>query len=126
MLGGSFYSGRRQLLAWGLLLLLVRVLAPEAAVLRLHAHAHTVAEPAFAKSAQPKGTLLTAKHQHCHAEQLYQLPFEPAMLLRLPTPNWQRIYAAYRPLALVDRAAHLLAGACLRGPPIVAHTLRGY
>lgn len=125
MLGGSFYSGR-QLLAWGLLLLLVRVLAPEAAVLRLHPHAHTVAEPAFAKSARPRGTLLTAQHQHCHTEQLYQLPFAPAMPLGLPAPGWQLLYATYRPLVPVGRAAHLLAGACLRGPPVVACTSCGY
>lgn len=118
MSGSSTISLRQQLCAWWLLLLLVRVLAPEAAVLHLHAHAHTEAEPAFAKQAGAKAkTLLTTKHQHCHAEQLYQLPFAPATPTGVPAPVRQLAYATYRPQAPVCRQAHLLAGACLRGPP---------
>jgi hypothetical protein len=100
-------SIRRKLLAWGLLVLLVRVLAPEAAVLQLHAHTHTEVEPA----------MLTPKHQHCHTEQLYQLPFVPAAMASLPAPVRLLAYATYRPQAPVCRPAHLLDGACLRGPP---------
>ena len=118
MLGSRTIPLRRRLLAWWLLLLLGRVLTPESAVLDLHAHTHTVAEPAFAKQLQATAKkLLTPKHQHCHAEQLYQLPFVPATLVEAPVPVRQLAYAIYRPQAPVCRQAHLLDGACLRGPP---------
>jgi hypothetical protein len=118
MLGSSTISLRQRVRAWWLLLLLVRVLAPEATVLSLHAHAHTEAEPAFAKQTRGKAkTLLTPKHQHCHTEQLYQLPFAPAAPVEVPVPVRQLAYATYRPQAPVCRQAHLLDGACLRGPP---------
>jgi hypothetical protein len=89
MFGGSTISVRRKLLAWWLLVLLVRVLAPEAAVLQLHSH----------------------------TQQLYQLPFVPAAMASLPAPVRLLAYATYRPQASVCRPAHLLDGACLRGPP---------
>jgi hypothetical protein len=117
MLGSRIIPFRRRLLAWWLLLLLGRVLAPESAVLHLHAHAHTVTEPAFAKQLGAAAKLFTPKHQHCHAEQLYQLPFVPATLVEVPAPVRQLAYAIYRPQAPVCRQAHLLDGACLRGPP---------
>lgn len=115
---GSAISIRRQLLAWWLLLLLARVLTPEATLLHLHAHAHTEAEPAAAARPRLAGkALLTPKHQHCHAEQLYQLPFGPAAAPGVPAPERLLAYALYRPQAPVCRPSHLLAGACLRGPP---------
>jgi hypothetical protein len=120
MSGSSTISLRQQLCAWWLLLLLARVLTPEATVLHLHAHAHTEAEPAFAKQAIGKAKLLlTTKHQHCHTEQLYQLPFAPVALVEVPAPVRQLAYATYRPQAPVCRQAHLLDGACLRGPPVL-------
>jgi hypothetical protein len=118
MLGSSTSSLRQQLRAWWLLLLLARVLAPEAAVLHLHTHAHTEVEPAFAKQVGGKAkTLFTTKHQHCHTEQLYQLPFAPAAPVEMPVPVRQLAYATYRPQAPVCRQGHLLDGARLRGPP---------
>jgi hypothetical protein len=121
MLGSKTILIRRRLLAWWLLLLLGRVLAPESAVLHLHAHAHTVAEPAFAKQlGATTKTLLTPEHQHCHAEQLYQLPFVPATLVEVLAPVRQLAYAIYRPQAPVCRQVHLLDGACLRGPPVLS------
>ena len=121
MSGGSIISLRQRLGAWWLLLLLVRVLTPEAAVLHLHAHAHTEAEPAFVKHARGNAQkLITTKHQHCHTEQLYQLPFAPAALIEVPAPVRQLAYATYRPQAPVCRQAHLLDGACLRGPPTLS------
>jgi len=120
MSGRSAISLRQRLGAWWLLLLLARVLAPEATVLHLHAHAHTEAEPAFAKQAKGKAQkLFTAKHQHCHTEQLYQLPFAPATPVEVPVLLRQLAYATYRPQAPVCRQAHLLDGACLRGPPVL-------
>ena len=94
------------------MLLLGRVLAPEAAVLSLHTHAHTTAEPAHARARHARPI-----NQHCHTEELYQLPFAPAALVALPAPMRQLAYATYRPQAPVCRQAHLLDGACLRGPP---------
>ena len=120
MSGRPVISLRQRLGAWWLLLLLARVLAPEAAVLHLHTHAHTEAEPAFAKQAKGKAQkLFTTKHQHCHTEQLYQLPFAPASPIKVPMPVRQLAYATYRPQAPVCRQAHLLDGACLRGPPVL-------
>lgn len=118
MSGSSTISLRQRLGAWWLLLLLARVLMPEATMLHLHAHDHTEAEPAFAKQVNSKAqTLFTGKHQHCHTEQLYQLPCAPAASVEMPVPMRQLAYATYRPQAPVCRQAHLLAGACLRGPP---------
>jgi len=113
----STVSVRRRLLAWWLLVLLVRVLAPEAMVLQLHAHAHTEIEPATRLPKLARQAILTPKHQHCHTEQLYQVPFVPAAMADLAVPMRRLAYATYRPKALVYRPAHLLDGACLRGPP---------
>ena len=118
MTGTPVVDWQRKLVAWWLLLLLVRVLAPEAAVLRLHFHSHTEEEPAgrvAAKSAAK--AVLSTKHQHCHVEQLYDAPFQPALPVVLPEPVQLLPYAEYRPEAPVCRASHLLDGACLRGPP---------
>lgn len=116
MTGTSVVDWRRKLAAWWLLLLLVRVLEPEAAVLRLHFHHHTEEEPARPGHRADKAVLST-EHQHCHAEQLYDAPFQPALPVVLPEPAQLLRYAEYRPAAPVCRAAHLLDGACLRGPP---------
>jgi hypothetical protein len=118
MLGSSTFSIRQRLVAWWLLVLLGRVLAPEAVVLHLHPHAHTEVEPAATNSSKlAHKALLTPKHQHCHAEQLYQLPFVPPTLTNVPAPVRLLAYATYRPQAPVCRPSHLLDGACLRGPP---------
>ncbi|MBX0289167.1 hypothetical protein K3G63_01885 [Hymenobacter sp. HSC-4F20] len=107
-------------MAWWLLGLLLRVVAPEAAVLRLHFHQHTQDTPLTSisvKSGQQK-EVLSGKHQHCYTEQLYNAPFQPAVPIKLPEPVRLLAYAVYRPQAPVCRASHLLEGACLRGPPV--------
>ncbi|WP_188559931.1 hypothetical protein [Hymenobacter glacieicola] len=109
----------RKLIAWWLLSLLLRVLAPEAAVLRLHFHQHTEDPPlttSTGKSGQPKA-VLSAKHQHCFVEQLYTAPFQPSVPIQLAEPVRLLAYSVYRPQAPVCRASHLLDGASLRGPP---------
>ncbi|UOQ70228.1 hypothetical protein [Hymenobacter cellulosilyticus] len=108
----------RQIVAWWLLVLLVRVLTPEAAVLRLHRHQHTDDKPQVSYSAKP-GTkaALSPQHQHCHVEQLFNAPFQPAVPVAVPAPVRLLTYATYRPQAPVCRASHLLDGASLRGPP---------
>ncbi|MGY2132432.1 hypothetical protein ACW9KT_09400 [Hymenobacter sp. HD11105] len=108
----------RKIVAWWLLLLLVRVLTPEATVLLLHFHEHTQeasSGPAVAKSRTQ--TELSPEHKHCHAEQLYNTPFQPGLPVSAPAPLRLYRYATYRPLAPVCRASHLLDGASLRGPP---------
>ncbi|UOQ75676.1 hypothetical protein MUN84_13485 [Hymenobacter sp. 5516J-16] len=70
----------RSRLALVLLLCFVRVLLPDAWVLALHAHQHTTEEPTQALK-WPKGkALLSAKHQHCDADQFFKSAFEPAVL----------------------------------------------
>ena len=111
-------SKRRRIAAWGLLALLLRVLMPEAALLRLHAHQHTDDEVATSRLAKVRGkAVVSPQHQHCHAEQLYDAPFQPALPVVLPVPARRPVYVRYRPQAPVCRASHLLDGASLRGPP---------
>ncbi|TGE27499.1 hypothetical protein E5K02_14080 [Hymenobacter metallicola] len=94
------------------------MLTPEAAVLRLHVHQHTDDRPvkSLAVTGRTKA-VLSAQHQHCHVEQLYNAPFQPAGPVSLPAPGRVLTYAEYRPQAPVCRASHLLDGAALRGPP---------
>jgi hypothetical protein len=76
MFGLSTVNLRRKLVAWWLLLLLVRVLAPEAAILRLHFHSHTEEEPVLKMADKaPHKALFSTKHQHYHVEHLYDAPF---------------------------------------------------
>lgn len=99
-------------------MLLIRVLTPEAAVLRLHFHDHTEdTSLAPAKVTSDTQAALSPEHQHCHAEQLYDAPFQPAARVGTPAPIRLLRYATYRPQAPVCRASHLLDGASLRGPP---------
>ena len=109
----------RRSIAWGLIVLLIRVFTPEVAVLRLHFHSHTEDKPAtgLATKASHKA-VLSPKHQHCHVEQLYNAPFQPALPISIDGPVRLLTYAVYRPEAPVCRASHLLDGASLRGPPL--------
>lgn len=109
----------RKLIAWWLLSLLLRVLAPEAAILRLHFHQHTEDAPLTSSTVKlgKHKAMFSAKHQHCSTEQLYNAPFQPAVPIKLPEPVRLLAYAVYRPQAPVCRASHLLDGASLRGPP---------
>ena len=103
----------------GLLGLLLRVLTPEAALLHLHFHQHTPDDQprSTAPAKRSPQAAVSTQHQHCHAEQLYDAPFQPAGPVVVPTLPPLLRYATYRPAAPVCRAPHLLDGACLRGPP---------
>lgn len=108
----------RRNIAWLLIVLLARVLTPEAALLRLHGHQHTEDAPVVARTAKAGSqAMLSAEHQHCHIDNLYDAPFAPAGPVRLNEPVRLLAFAKYRPQAPVCRASHLLEGACLRGPP---------
>lgn len=105
----------RPSLALLLLLCLGRTLLPEAWVLALHRHAHTAEVAAARRPTGPE--VLSTQHTHCHADQFYNVPFAPALPVRLPQP---RVRASYRPLALPAQPAALatlLRRTALRGPP---------
>lgn len=112
---------RGKVWAWWLLLLLGRLLVPEAAVLSLHAHHHTEHPTAARVAARPLAAHraeLSAQHQHCHAESLYDVAFQPALPPAVPVPARQLIYPAYQVAVDLCPARHLLPGAALRGPPV--------
>ncbi|SFQ51697.1 hypothetical protein [Hymenobacter arizonensis] len=105
-------------MAWWLLLLLLRVLTPEAALLRLHPHEHTETEEHATSGRQEiRQAVLTPQHLHCHMEQVYDVPFLLTDPLQLPTLVAPLSYARYYPQGPLARASHLLDGASLRGPP---------
>jgi hypothetical protein len=58
-----------------LLLLFVRVMAPEAAILQWHAHEHTEEEPGTTT-----GFAIGKKHTHCHTDDLFNAPFAPTQI----------------------------------------------
>jgi hypothetical protein len=99
-----------------LLLCFVRVLLPEATVLALHRHAHTEKEAAHVGKGYK--ALLTAKHQHCPVDHLFDVPFQPAPELVL-TP----VVHTYAPLKWAHGQSvweHTAPRASyLRGPPAV-------
>lgn len=114
-----FRAALRPYLAVLLLLCLGRTLLPEAWVLAWHAHAHTTHEPAYARrpTAGPRQLLLTAPHQHCHAEQFYNVPFAPGSIAALPAPRWRPRYAGWPTARPVGRPRQATPRAYPRGPP---------
>ncbi|RSK30225.1 hypothetical protein [Hymenobacter metallilatus] len=107
----------RSRLALVLLLCFVRVLLPDAWVLALHQHEHTTEEPTQAVG-WPKGkALVSAKHQHCEADQFFKSAFEPTTTLPLGVLA-AAVFAQPAPHSL-PLAWHCLPRltADLRGPP---------
>ena len=107
----------RPYLALLLLLCLVRTLLPEAWVLALHRHAHTTEKLAATRRPTTGQEALSPRHTHCHAEQFYNVPFVPAVPVRVPHPpvpaRYQALAVPTPPAAL----ATLLRRTALRGPP---------
>ena len=66
-------------IAYLLLLLFVRVLAPETVVLQLHPHEHTEEE----QQRNDADFKLSKKHTHCHTDDLFNAPFAPALTTQL-------------------------------------------
>ena len=120
MSGRRGRSLRSRLGAWWLLLLLGRVLLPEAAVLRLHAHQHTADEPAhLSRAGRPDPrAVLSAKHTHCHAEQLYDVPALLAGAVAVPLPTRRAVFAGLRVPAVVGQPRAGRARRAGRGPPV--------
>ncbi|MBC6608625.1 hypothetical protein H8B13_17495 [Hymenobacter sp. BT188] len=107
----------RSRLALLLLLCFTRVLLPDAWILALHQHEHTLAESAQATridKSQAKA-LLTVQHQHCQVDHFYHIPFQAPAPLELP------FVVFYAPMEAVGgilaEAHHSVEVARLRGPP---------
>lgn len=112
-----FRSALRPYFALLLLLCLSRTLLPEAWVLALHPHPHTTQEAAHAASHKQPRLLLTTRHQHCYAEQFYNVPFAANSKMLLPQPRRQPRYVA-RPVARVRAGLGPARSARgQRGPP---------
>lgn len=106
----------RPYLALLLLLCLGRTLLPEASVLALHAHTHTTE---LAAARRPAGKeLLSPRHTHCHAEQFYNTPFQPALPLCVPQPRQLAHYQRLAVPAQLACSAAALRRTALRGPPV--------
>ena len=109
----------RILLAWLLLLCLVRTLLPEAWVLALHRHEHTTVEPAQAAAFRRTGkALLSVQHQHCPVEQFYNVAYQASGPVVVPGPRLAPCYTTATALPPVRPAAgEVLYARSLRGPP---------
>lgn len=107
----------RSSLALLLLLCFTRVLLPDAWILALHQHEHTLEESAQAThldKAQAKA-LLTVQHQHCQADHFYHIPFQIPSPLELP---FVVFYARAEVVGGFLAEAHRnVQVARLRGPP---------
>ena len=110
---------RSKWVAWWLLLLLGRIMAPEAAVLRLHAHHHTLDEPAQRILAGKRGpqAVLSSQHTHCHAEQLYDVPALRAGAVPAPAPVRRPVFAGLAVPAAGGRPVAARYARAGRGPP---------
>ena len=101
-----------------LLLCLTRTLLPEAWVLALHRHTHTTDEPAQIAAFRHKGrALLSARHQHCQVENLYQVPFLVEAPVAVPTPVTRPCFATAPVPTVVTAPWIARQPAQLRGPP---------
>lgn len=119
MNGMRMQSLRSRWMAWWLLLLLGRVMTPEAAVLRLHTHQHTVEEPAQLTAARRDSrAVLSAQHTHCHAEQLYDAPALLAGAVAVPEPVRRLRFAPLASPAIVGQPVAVPFGQAGRGPPV--------
>lgn len=77
----------RARLALLLLLCFTRVLLPDAWILALHQHEHTLEESAQATRVEKSqaSALLTIQHQHCQVDHFYHIPFQVPAPIALPT-----------------------------------------
>jgi len=77
--------------AYLFLLLFLRVLVPETAVLALHSHEHTQEE-----LNEEFGFKLDKRHQHCHMDELFSAPYMPnqSVFLKALTLTFNDSYSA--------------------------------
>ncbi|MGV3585694.1 MAG: hypothetical protein ACO1OF_01730 [Adhaeribacter sp.] len=96
-----------------LLLLFIRIMLPEKAVLQLHHHEHT--EHGHAKN--DNGFKLELKHSHCHIDELFNASFVPAPFpaFKLLVFNFADTYSANHAYLWKFTFPN---NTYLRGPPI--------
>lgn len=111
-------SALRSHIALLLLLCLTRTLLPEVWVLKLHAHTHTVEEPAQSPAFRHQGkALVSPQHQHCQVEHFYDVPFLLSAPVAVPAPAVRPCFAT-TPVPTVATAPWIArCPAQLRGPP---------
>ena len=112
-------STLRSHIALLLLLCLTRTLLPEAWVLAMHGHEHTIEEPAHAPAFRHKGkALVSSQHKHCQVEDFYNVPFLLSAPVVAPVPA-AGLYFASAPVPTVATAPWIARSpAQLRGPPV--------
>ena len=111
-------SALRSHIALLLLLCLMRTLVPEAWVLAAHAHTHTTDEPAQAPAFRAKGkALVSAQHQHCAVDHLYDVPFLPSASVVVPVPAARPCFATAAVPTVATAPWIARQPAQLRGPP---------
>lgn len=104
----------RPYLATLLLLCLGRTLLPEAWLLTLHAHQHTVEVTAARRQGQE---LASPHHTHCHTEHFYNVAYAAAVPVAVPEPRRQPCYQALAVAPPRACPAVALRRTALRGPP---------
>ncbi|WP_157541002.1 hypothetical protein [Hymenobacter aerophilus] len=106
----------RSRLALVLLLCFARVQVPDAWILALHEHQHTVDAPLEAGPAGSRKAVVSSQHQHCAVDHFFNLAFQPPAPLVLPVPLVGYQPARSLPAGSVWHSA-TRATADLRGPP---------
>ena len=100
-----------------LLLCFVRVLVPEAWLLALHVHHHTEQAEEQALKRPDGKHVVTTQHQHCHVEQLFNAPFQPATAVRLPARPAATQFATFLARPLPEWGLITAYARTSRGPP---------
>lgn len=100
----------REHIALFLLFLFCRVLAPEVAMLAVHQHEHT-------EDAAPTAAMkVSAKHQHCHVDELYNAAFiSPTFTISIKLSPVEVCYVSPYAFAWKFTYPH---NTYLRGPPV--------
>lgn len=111
----------RSYIALLLLLCLTRTLLPEAWILAMHSHQHTTDElvqtSGFRRQHQGKA-LLSAQHQHCQIEHLYDVPFVLSAPVAAPAPATRPCFATAAVPTVATAPWIARQPAQLRGPPV--------
>ncbi|MBT2556386.1 hypothetical protein J7E24_01170 [Hymenobacter sp. ISL-91] len=106
----------RSRLAIVLLLCFARVLVPDAWILALHEHQHTVDAVPETALGTHQADIVSSQHQHCPVDHFFNAAFQPPAPLVLPAPP-----VAYQlPHSVVAASvwhSAVRATADLRGPP---------
>ena len=107
----------RQYIAFFLLLAFVRVMVPDALMLKLHAHQHTEHHAAHGHHiTHDHGLELDVKHTHCPVEDVFNAPYQPELFhFSLVPLTHSDSYAELESFPWAFTVPHSLY---LRGPPV--------